>query len=208
LERPIERRRIYVPCSQDGRLWQGEIISDVPQVRLSLDSLPLTGVEKVSGAEPPPQVTIDYPEHPLVVVMSQDCDLEQDFRARGEGRSVLEDILLCDVHEADRLRARLKEREKTASSEWKEIKENRNQRFQFLSVAPPEQDAAGEGLPALAIDFRLHFTVPKAELYERLRLRMSKKRCRLQTPYVEHLVHRFHHYQSRVPLSIDHPTDY
>ena len=202
-----DRRRIYTAPSQNGRLWQGEILSDLSQAKLSIASVPAThpnpptaGTAAVSVA-----VEMEYDEHPLVVVLSQDCDLEQDYKKRKtEGRAILQNILLADVFEADVLQGKLRTEEQSGSSDWKKIKGNHAPRFQFLSGALPDQDANGAGLPPLAVDFRLYFSIRTDELYERLRLRLTTKRCRLQTPYAEHLAHRFYNYQSRVPLGKEH----
>jgi hypothetical protein len=199
-----ERRRIYTASSQNERLWQGEILSELPQVKLALKSLSATGLSQNSN-ETAPVIQVEYDEHPLVVVLSQDCDVEQDFKRRNSaGRPFLWNIFLADVFEAESLHARLQAEEKTNSSEWRKIKENHTPRFQFLGSVSNDQDALGAGLPALAVDFRLCFSIRTDELYERLRLALTKKRCRLQTPYAEHLAHRFHSYQSRVPLAKEH----
>jgi len=199
-----ERRRIYTASSQNGRLWQGEILSDLPQARLALQSLPATSSSE-APSETAPAVKIEYDEHPLVIVLSQDCDVEQDYKKRNSaGRPFLWNVLLADVFEAEVLHEKLHTEENTNSSEWRKIKENHTPRFQFLNVVSADQDALGTGLPALAVDFRLCFSIRTDELYERLRLALTKKRCRLQTPYVEHLAQRFHSYQSRVPLAKEH----
>ena len=45
-----------------------------------------------------------------------------------------------------------------------------------------------------------------SELYERLKLEIER-RCRLKSPYLEHLTMRFHHFHMRVGLPEDHrPT--
>jgi len=201
-----ERRRIYAASSQGDRLWQGEILSDLPQTRLSLESLPATKTNVGESGDKQP-IKVEYEEHPLIVVLSQDCDLEKDYKRRQSGgRPFLLNVLLCDVHEAEALRQKLSTEESTGSKEWRVIKENGTPRFQFLSKVLLDQDASGLGLPSLAVDFRSYFTVRTDELYERLKLKLSIKRCKLQTPYAEHLGHRFHHFQSSIPLTVEHPT--
>jgi hypothetical protein len=198
-----ERRRIYTASSQDERLWQGEILSELSQAKLALESLSATSSNQ-PASETAPAVRVEYEEHPLVVVLSQDCDVEQDYKRRNTGSPFLWNIWLADVFEAESLHVKLHAEENTSSNEWRKIKENHTPRFQFLNAVSADQDALGIGLPALAVDFRLYFSIRTDELYERLRLKLTKKRCRLQTPYAEHLAHRFHSYQSRIPLAKEH----
>jgi hypothetical protein len=199
-----ERRRIDTASSQDGRLWQGEILSEISQTKLALGSLSATRLGP-KPTEEMPEVLVEYDEHPLVIVLSQDCDVEQDYRKRQTtGRPFLWNILLADVFEAERLHEKLHAEENTNSSEWRKIRENHTPRFQFLNRIAPDQDALAAGLPALAVDFRLCFSIRTDELYERLRLGLTRRRCRLQTPYAEHLAQRFHSYQSRIPLAKEH----
>lgn len=201
----LDRRRFYAASILSDRLWQGEILSDLLQPKLSLDSLEAAS-RPLSEAGSRPQLRIDHDEHPLIIILSQDCDLEKDFRGRPENRPFLFNALLCDVYPAEDLHQSLKKDEQTGSKEWRTIRENGTPRFQFLCTVPPDLDASGVGFPDLAIDFRLYFTMRTDELYERLRLGLTTKRCRLQTPYVEHLAQRYYSYQSRVALPMDHPT--
>src|SRR5437870_1279779 len=87
---------IYAASSLDEPLRQGEILSDVVQFQLktsALDEIP------VKGDAPP----FDRVEHPLVVVISQDCDLDQDFKYREQGKKGKEvtGVLLCELHLAE-----------------------------------------------------------------------------------------------------------
>jgi hypothetical protein len=201
---PQERRRIYALSLQDDRIWQGEILSELPQLTLSLDSLPLIRRDEDDvGARP---IRVESWDHPLAVVVSQDCDLEKDYRGRPGQRPFLYNVLLCDVREAEDLHQRLHAEENTSSKEWRTIRENRTPRFQFLSSVSAAQDALGLGLPSLAVDFRHYFTIRTDELYERIKYKLTMKRCRLQSPYADHLSHRFYSYQSRIALPVDHPT--
>lgn len=198
-----DRRRIYIACSKDERLWQGEVLEDVPQTKVAPDFLSATSPE-IAQSGTNPSIQIEFEEHPLVIVLSQDCDLEQDYKKRNAQKFLLHNVLLADVFQAKILQEKLHAEEGTGSNEWRKIKENHTPRFQFLNSVPSDQDASGEGLPALAIDFRRYFTIRTDELYERLKLLLTSTRCRLQTPYAEHLVHRFHSYHSRVPLPKEH----
>jgi hypothetical protein len=187
---------IYIRSEANDRLWQGEILANIPQVRLALESI------AAEGAAENPEIEID--PHPLVIVLTQDCDLLQDFNARHDGDSILSNILLCDVFLAEELRAKLRENENLGTRDWKVIYQNKNPRFQFLQDVLAHEDLQQQGLPALAVDFQLHFTMRTDELYRRLAQAFSQRRCRLATPYPEHLSDRFYHYMARIALPVDH----
>jgi len=180
----------YTRSAAGDRLWQGEILENLPQVRLALVSV---------GGEG--DVEIETDPHPLVIVLSQDCDLERDFK-EGVG-SVLANVLFCNVFPVDEFRATVRETENIRSNEWKPLKQNKNERFQFLHQVKPAEDLKGDGLSELAIDFRQYFTVRTEEVYRRIG-QGTIKRCRLSTPYVEHLADRFSYYLARVALPQDH----
>lgn len=188
-------QHIYTPSIAGDRLWLGEILENLPQVRLALPSV-----------EAEADVEVETDPHPLVIVLSQDCDLEQDFKARKEGGSVLPNVLLCDVLPAEELRLKVRDNEGLGKRDWKVIVQNKNERFQFLRMVSPEEDLKGEGLPILAVDFRLYFTIRTEEVYRRL-AHDTMRRCRLLTPYGEHLADRFSYYLARVALPLDHAAD-
>jgi len=188
--------RVYIRSSEGDRLRQGEILEALPQVRLALGSV------GDGGAVESPEVETD--PHPLGVVLSQDCDLEQDYDARKTSAGILPNILLCDVFNAAQLKAKLKERDRLGSKEWRMVRQNNNPRFQFLRSVTVEEDLRSQGMPALAVDFRLYFTIRTDELYRRLEQRVTLRRCWLSTPYAEHLCDRFCHYLARIALPVDH----
>ncbi len=152
---------MYRPSTADGRVYQGEILQNVIQIKPSIESIQ-NNEEGVLEVFPMP--------HELVIVMSQDCDLEQDYKRRQAGE------------------------------------ENQNERFHYLQKVEPGLDLQGQGLTAIALDFKIYFTIPTDELYARLPLGIRRK-CILTSPYVEHLAHRFFKFQSRVALPRDHEID-
>ena len=64
---------VYAPSPAIGALRQGEIISDFVEAHLNLDSLRLGQ---------PEQLKFDEKIHPLAIILTQDCDLDWDFKAR------------------------------------------------------------------------------------------------------------------------------
>lgn len=175
--------------STNGSLWCCEILSDVAQRRQSFRSL--------REAEP----ELERIVHPYCIVVSQDCDLDQDFHARQDegASSPLPNVLLCEASTATELKGIVP----AGRDIWKRIIQNKDERYQFLQATAPEQDAANEGLPELGIDFRRHFSVPTDELYEQFGLG-ARRRCRLVSPYKEHFMNRFANFMARVGLPSDH----
>lgn len=173
-----------------GCLCHGEIISEL--IRFQLDP------EKISEAEPS-VVLINYA---YAVVLSQSCDLMQDFSARQGGKPQLPDVLFCHVPTAEDLRSTC-----GGSDIWKRIRQNKDERYHFLEKVPSDCDKSGEGVPELGVDFKRYFTLPTEEVYRRLEAGPTRRRTVLCTPYLEHLSTRFAYFLSRVALPRDHISE-
>jgi hypothetical protein len=193
---------IYTP-SEGGALRQGELITGLVQIKIALE---LVDAESQD-------IQIDQEEHPFAIVLSQDCDLEQDWQARqiitgpSTGLEVLRPIgaplpaiLFAQVHDARDLKGRV-----GASNLWQRVRQNKDERYHFLETILSGDDAMEEGLPELGIDFKRYFTLPTEEVYKRLE-GSAHRRCRLRSPYLEHLSTRFCYYQFRVALPFEHQS--
>ena len=90
---------------------------------------------------------------------------------------------------------------------WRRIRINKDERYQFLQRIGSVQDAAGQDLPELGIDFKRYFTIPADEVYRRIELGEAQRRCVLNSPYLEHFCVRFANYLSRVALPADHLSE-
>jgi hypothetical protein len=162
----------------------------------------ITAVTSIAGQAPPLRVAPKL--HPFALILTQGCELEQDFHARrGE---VLEDkqipaILFCEVVNAVDLRSRVKK-----SEHWNLLKSNRDERYHFFQAVEKEFDVEGEGLPELGVDLKRIFTIPTDEVYYRIRCGEARRRCCLQSPYLEHSCHRFANFLSRVALPEPHSS--
>lgn len=186
----------YEP-SPGGALRQAQILSNVLYRRQTLRS-----VKTDRDAE------IALVVHPLVLVMTQDCDLHQDFALRTtippeqleeHEPKLLPNVLLCEIAPMSALLARTPK----GKDIWKRIIQNNDDRYQVLEEIKADQDASGSGLPDLGIDFRRIFTIPTDELYVQLE-RGALRRAVLTSPFKEHLCNRFGHYLSRVALDQPH----
>jgi hypothetical protein len=186
--------KIYAPSPQEGALRQGEIVTDLIQFKIDRDD--------IGTGDPPNAYEV---RHPFSTIVSQDCDLDWDFKARqAEQETVAEhrllpNVMFCETTTAEKLR----NRQGINSNIWKSIRTNNNERYHFLQQIPFEEDLLEEGLPELALDFKRYFTVPVEEVYQRLEFG-TVRRCRLISPYVEHLGNRFYSFQSRIALPSEH----
>jgi len=181
---------IYCQSIPDHPLRQGEILSNLTQVRIDLDSL---GFEE----------RLDHTLHPYAIVVSQDCDLDWDYKARqneAKAHKKIPNILFCEVAAATELHKRVD----IDSKIWDRIKINKDERYHFFQQVTPAQDFLGEGLPELGVDFKRYFTIPSDEVYLRMARNEAARRCYLMSPYREHFSARFYYFQSRIALPEEH----
>ncbi len=198
----MEAVRVYAPSDVPGPLRQTEILSGLDRIRLSAASF---------GA---PEIAVDAVHYEYAIVLTQDCDLQRDYEARelaaskGAGSddlkikaALLHDVLLCQVFAAEELRLT----PAINSTIWHNVRNNKNERYQFLTEVPSECDCSNRGLPELGIDFNRCFSIPADELYWRVAQDgRCSRRCRLVSPYLEHLTTRFAAFLSRVALPKPH----
>ena len=185
-------------CASPSRatdcLRQGEIVTGLEQFRLRLDTI---GTAVVQG---------DLVRHPYAIIVSQDCDLEQDFRARQGGNApdkLVPGTLFCEVATAEEVRGK----EEMNSTLWRPVPTNKNERYHFLQRVDASCDAVQIGVVELVVDFKRYFTLPTDEVYHRIARGEAKRRCVLVSPYLEHFSTRFAHFLSRVALPQDHASD-
>ena len=191
--------RIAHESNADLPLRQGEIVSNAIMLRRVWD-------EQAVAAEKYNEVTIS-----LAIVLTQDCDLEQDYRKRfpdlqSTSDKLIPSVLLGIVTYADDTFARIAQSNKKL---WERlnIASNTNPRFHFLQAVEKQHDRVGEGLPELTIDFKNYFTIPTQDLYHDVRIEQTQRRSVLVSPYLEHLSHRFAYYIARVGLPEDHLSE-
>jgi hypothetical protein len=179
------------PAGASEPLRQCELLANVTRVVLDTN-VPFNSTN--------PAVKIERYE--FAVVLSQICDLQQDFAARQHGKSVLSDILLCQTPTAEQLRGT----DGLNSTIWSQVKINKHERYHFLETIPADCDLLGQGLPEMGVDFRRYFTIPAAELYSVVHDGRTQRRTILASPYLEHLSNRFSAFLGRVGLPRDHTS--
>lgn len=159
-------------------------------------------------------LSADKPEieeirHPFAVIVSQDCDLEQDFECRtGVPQSEkADDTRIPNVLLAEAVTVReLVESLAPGKDIRKLVFANRHERYHVFEEVHASGDAQGVGLPALGIDFKRYFTIPTDELYAQLK-GSKKRRCHLNNPYLEHFGKRFVDFLSRIALPRQHRVE-
>jgi hypothetical protein len=112
-------------------------------------------------------------------------------------------VLIFEAEPWDSVRAKIR-----GGDLWKPVGQNKSDRYHFLQAVPSELDLAGEGLPALVVDFKRFFTLPATEIERQIANGEARRRCRLLSPYREHLQSRIAFYLQRVglPEPHDYPT--
>ncbi len=183
---------IYCLVRAVERLFQGELVQGVIAWAPGYDE---ANHETVIGIQP-------Y-VHTLSLVLSQDCDLEQDFVKRRQDpwmETDLRSVLLCPAFPADDLR----KQQNLSSRKWETVRQNKDERYAYLAEVPQESDSTGTGHAAILLDLTNYFTVRTPELYRQLRSNEAGPRCRLETPWREHMQCRFAAYLARIGLPRDH----
>ena len=180
----------YEMSPGQGPLRQGEILSNVVEVRFVLESL-----------KPDTDPLLHEIVHPYVVVLTQDCDLDWDYKSRCStdapppANKLVPNVLLCPAMMAEDLRVE----QGMNAAIWRRASSNADERFHFLPSVPGDLDGHSIGIPSLVIDFKRVLTVPTDELYYRLEVE-AQRRCFLVPPFLHSLSTRFTYFAGRVGL--------
>lgn len=172
-------------------LRQGEILTDLVQYNPVSSELSLETKE----------LSFDPVNHPYAIVVTQDCDLDWDYKARQSGNSqlskLLNSIILCEISTAKEVRDTA---DNMNSKEWNLVQSHRHERFYFFERIPLEYELEKTGLPELTADFKKVFGIDSATLYRQIELGVAKRRTVLSSPYLEHFSRRYHSFHGRVAL--------
>ena len=181
-------RKYLITCN--GRqLQQGDILRSI---------LHLQYIEDLEG-----DMVIHRIEYPRVVVLSQACDLQQDWNSRNRSNddkelfSILVSPLynwehFLDGEHLDHLGMSMVDYRSGSSTAKRIIMHNKNPRYHYLDKFPTHS-----GLPALIVDFKHFFSV---DIGVARGARPSHFICRLNKLYREHLSQRFSAFLSRIGL--------
>ncbi len=171
------------------RVCQGDILRDIDVI----DSY----TKDASG-----EIEYDELTLPYIVVMTQDCDLDKDFKNRSEDNpekhdKFLRTILVCPAYIASEFRdgnhledLKLK-MEKWDTKRFKQIKEQNNARYHFLDADQKLQ------VPELVIDFKHYYAIPRDTID---RMYPEHYLVTVNQLFRESLSQRFSNYLSRIGL--------
>ena len=182
----------YHPAPASGYLRQGEVLVGVVEHRADLPVGPAEG-----------EVGVIAVEHPLVVVMTNECDLLHDRQARDGGAATaansLQHVLLCDgyrVGDRVELRGRLA---LPGGDIAKRVEGNQDERYHCFA-GDSGQGAPTHVSPFFVIDFRRHFAVPTEQLYQGVTAGLVQRLAVVPPIHLHDLIHRFYGYLSRVAV--------
>ena len=184
---------VYILNKKEERVCQGDIFRDlVYDYRVYKDE---------TGALVSDRITLSY-----VIVLSQDCDLESDYRNRSKKAEeqdtqdkFLHSILICPAYLAEKLKQGVHLKgpgfdltmERYNSKRWDIIQDNKNERYHYLTADLNLQ------IPNLAIDFKHYLTIPRSQLYDS---RGQNYIATINELHREALSQRFAYYVSRIGL--------
>ena len=179
---------MYVKEASKHKIEQGDIYEDFVYVKWA---------EEIDD-----EIAIEQIKIPFLVVLTQICDLESDFRDRNKSKDVKRDkyihsILVCPAYESESLRKgeHLKEHgiisESYSTVPWNIIKRNNNARYHYL-----EKDT-DFNLPSLVVDFKHYYTVPSDIFYNCFTKHYATS---LKPFYREDLSQRFASFLARIGL--------
>lgn len=168
---------------ENGRIMQGDIFHDIEIIE--------DVIVKQDGSIQLKKITF-----PLVICLTQDCDLHTDFVHRKENKSgSLLHLIVAPLFEIQSFREGknwgelMNVGDHINSEKIKSIKNNDNPRYHYLVF--PEKE-----MPELIIDFKYFFTVNRDALYKRL----NHKVCSVDDLFRELINQRFCDYLSRIGL--------
>lgn len=196
----MEERAIYQTSDKDSSLRQGEILTGVVQFNPIVEELS----QKWQELKDLPFTPV---LHPYAIVVTQDCDLDWDYKARGTSNrnpaKLLNSIVLCEIDTAESIRCT----DGMNRKEWELVVSHRHERFYFFEKIPFKYEVEQEGLPELTADFKKVFGIDAATLYRQIELGIVKRRTILASPYLEHFSRRYHSFHGRVALPFQYESE-
>ena len=183
-----------ITFNYDFSIHQGDFIKNVNYIESAIEN---EGIIQIS------QITF-----PTVVVLTQECDAQQDFKNRKEQsgntdtdkqHQYLLSVIVAPVYTADDLRegTHLSELglkcDRITSDQYKQIKQNKNERYHFMKIR------IGTSYLEYIVDFKHYFTVNTETI---LTLKKDEKNFNFQLDklFKESVSQRFANYLSRIGL--------
>ena len=168
-------------------LRQGEIIANLLEPRLRI--VELTAIDANQPAK------VDPIHHPYLIIVSQDCDLEWDYKARkgkAPNHKLLTHILFCALLTRDEIidQRDLKQRE------YDRMSKNQDERYHHFDTG--RIDGTTDSLPEVVADFKATFSLPLELVYWLIDIGQASRHGALFSPYLEQFMHRLYSFLGRV----------
>jgi len=179
---------VYLPPNSSP-LRQGEILENLFELQPRVSPGKTVDVEQ--------ETMLDRIDHPYAIVVSQDCDLEWDYKARQGQASedkILTHVLFCALF----LRDEIKIRSRLKSDLMKRVDQNQDERYHRFDEAPVAD--TGYSLPELYADFKTIFSLPIEFVYSLTLGDHATRRGFLPSPYVQDFMHRLYSFLGRVAI--------
>jgi hypothetical protein len=197
----MTEQAIYQPSHRNTSLRQGEILTNVTQYN----------VEPMAQLLDQPDISLPTIPiiHPYAIVVTQDCDLDWDYKARTQKQhntpsKFLNSVILCEVNTAEEVRNNA---DNMNSKEWGLVSSQRHERFYFFEKIRIDYELQQKGLPELTADFKKVFAIDAAALYYQLNSGMALRRAILCSPYLEHFSRRYYSFHGRVALPAQYESE-
>lgn len=181
-----------VRLSKEVRVCQGDIFRNVEMIEYAVE---VSGIFEISKIV-----------FPLVIVLTQDCDLEQEYKVRwSRGPNNKHDkwlfsVLVAPLYNLDHVfkgehlsSLDMEMRVIDSSTTKKHIRNNEIPRYHFITVLETDSNL----IPDSVIDFKHYFSVNGKYLRS---LRKEHFVCRLAPLFKEDVSQRFSHYLARIGL--------
>lgn len=183
-------------CKNFERILQGDIYKDIT-ITLKLEELP-------NG------ICQDKIIYPYILILTQDCDLEQDYNtlnSEKQNRNFINTILTCPIFPAHDLREGTHFSELNLNFErinsklWDPIKKNNNFRYHYLKNFDFEEDSVSISNSenhdlGFVLDFKHFHTISKDTLYSKKENYVTS----INPLFREQISQRFAYYLSRIGL--------
>jgi len=186
---------IEVDTVRKERIYQGDIFKDIEYIEQTIEKEGIIEISKII--------------FPLVIVLTQDCDLEQDFFNRRDTESKNQDkhlfsAIVAPLYNAEdflngnhlselNLKMQLIKKKKQGkdTTHYRFLKINEIPRYHYLEFKPD--------IPIVnsVIDFKHYFTIHIETL---MKIKNEKFVCKVCELYREDISHRFANFLSRIGL--------
>lgn len=188
----------YLSSPAEATFRQGEIICNLLEV-----SPAPSHIEQLYDETKAPHVI--RRTHPMAVIISQDCDLYWDWKARALPEQVKKDkqdeskllshLQFCELFKKEDIRCS----RSFNSTLWERVTSGQDERYHQFNPAPIG-DSKSEELPNLYADFKRTFSLPVDYAYWLISCDFASRKALIPETYLRDFIQRLFSYLSRVAI--------